>query len=331
MMFKTTWMPCAKRCSRSSLSCSRMSLCSRPTSCISPGTAVGDSSAGSALAGGASRRSSAHGEGSGRGAKLVLLLLASCGLACEALRDSTEQLTAEETGELTGDPRGKTVAVLGDYDGCFDIISPTNTLAKEILEDKAVNNSKNELEAYLEKITKGATVLLFAGSNRQSDQLDRINAMQNGNGRCKGGFEELARERNWTFSATRLQEQYQDEIRARSTVVAEEDVMVDAQKMVKEIGNKETWSVEVKKAMAKLYLRKLKETHKEGAEVYFFDDVQDYLDAVCKEVFKKQPELFPNEPVFKTHIVHFAWYGGGGFLSWFGFGRRGLQAKQCTW
>mmetsp|Transcript_27228 Transcript_27228/g.63440 ORF Transcript_27228/g.63440 Transcript_27228/m.63440 type:complete len:88 (+) Transcript_27228:175-438(+) len=86
--------------------------------------------------------------------------------------------------------------------------------------------------------------------------------------------------------------------------------------------------------MAKLHLGKLKEMHQKDVEVYFFDDFQKYLDAVCKEVFKKQLELFPNEPVLKTHVVRYSWYPEWfwGLLRFMGFRQLGggLKATQCT-
>jgi len=252
--------------------------------------------------------------------KLVLLLLASCGLACEAVRESVEKLTAAElraeTGELAVQPRAKNVAILGDYDGCFDLISPTNKEAPSLVKKyPALKKAKDDLNKYLEEITKGAdNVTLFIGSNRQSNEVDEFNAKSDdrvSNGLCRTGFRQLADERKWNFNDMRLQEKYE-----------QENEGIDAQQRVTALGKTagmtkeeelESWSVAVKKEMADLHLKNLLRMGQRGAEVYFFDDVQEYLDAVCEEVFLRYKDSFT------TYIVRFSWYHmaiDGARLTW---------------
>jgi len=91
-----------------------------------------------------------------------------------------------------------TVAILADYDGCWDVISETNPVASEkAFQECGANYTfvKGILESGITSITRDKKVTLFVGSNRQSPQVDKFNNERNQNGLAlgnNGAFERWA-------------------------------------------------------------------------------------------------------------------------------------------
>jgi len=71
-----------------------------------------------------------------------------------------------------------TVAILADYDGCWDVISETNPMGTEKAFKACGANYtfvKGILECAVASITHDKKVTLFMGSNRQSSRIDKVN------------------------------------------------------------------------------------------------------------------------------------------------------------
>jgi len=156
------------------------------------------------------------------------------------------------------------VAIFADYDGCFDIISPSNPSGgnadkKFDLAEKLGRkfhprrHAERLLTDYLEKITHGAdNVILFSGSNRQSRQADEDNAERNGNGLARIGLKQLAERYNWQYNPMSLE---------------------DACKLPMDTHG---GSEKIKQMLVENNFSCLTGQ----TEVYFFDDVEKYLDYV---------------------------------------------------
>mmetsp|Transcript_61435 Transcript_61435/g.116123 ORF Transcript_61435/g.116123 Transcript_61435/m.116123 type:complete len:355 (-) Transcript_61435:390-1454(-) len=180
------------------------------------------------------------------------------------------------------------VAIFADYDGCFDVISPSNPAgakmdkmfdyAKEI--DRLLyprSHADEMLTDFLKTITADAfEVILFSGSNRQSRKVDEDNAAQNQNGLAMTGLKELAEDNGWQF---------------------EPNLLEDAGKNVSEIMSAVGGSSEVKRMLAENNFQRLTGP----AEVYFFDDIEKYLK------YTRDTANIPDNIELKT--VHFDWYG----------------------
>lgn len=85
----------------------------------------------------------------------------------------------------------QTVAVLADYDRCWDIISATNPHANATKFnsqgfEKSYENVTGNLRDQIETITSDSRVILFVGSDRQSYQDDIVKAGMKINGRALG-------------------------------------------------------------------------------------------------------------------------------------------------
>merc|ERR1719367_2790573 len=93
-----------------------------------------------------------------------------------------------------------TVAIFADYDGCWDIISPTNPMVANNgawLKQQGVDYDfvAGILKAAIADITKGKRVILFVGSNLQARDADNVNSCRNRNGLAlgpDGAFEQWA-------------------------------------------------------------------------------------------------------------------------------------------
>mmetsp|Transcript_61433 Transcript_61433/g.116117 ORF Transcript_61433/g.116117 Transcript_61433/m.116117 type:complete len:283 (-) Transcript_61433:77-925(-) len=182
----------------------------------------------------------------------------------------------------------KNVAIFADYDGCFDIISPSNLAGAKM--DKMFDYAKQihrliyprrhaekMLTEFLDEITADAAqVILFSGSNRQSRKADESNAMQNDNGLAMTGLKELAAERKWQFQSNLL-----------------EDSGTNPSKIMNAKGG----SSEIKKQLAENNFRFLTGP----TDVYFFDDIEKYLK------YTQEKATIPENIELKT--VHFDWYG----------------------
>mmetsp|Transcript_1264 Transcript_1264/g.2454 ORF Transcript_1264/g.2454 Transcript_1264/m.2454 type:complete len:353 (-) Transcript_1264:391-1449(-) len=205
--------------------------------------------------------------------------------------DSFEEEDAVRRGiTFTPDdiPKTKHVAIFADYDGCFDVISPSNPAgakmdkmfdyAKEI--DRLLyprSHAEKMLADVLKTITADAfEVILFSGSNRQSRKADEDNAVQNQNGLAMTGLKELAEDNGWQF---------------------EPNLLEDAGKNVSEIMSAVGGSSEVKRMLAENNFQRLTGP----AEVYFFDDIEKYLK------YTRDTANIPDNIELKT--VHFDWYG----------------------
>lgn len=177
----------------------------------------------------------------------------------------------------------KTVAIFADYDGCFDIISPSNPKGAKMdqMFDYAAEvgalihpkkYAENLLTDYLKQITAGADeVILLSGSNRQCRRSDTANSVQNDNGLAVPGLKQLAKQSGWDFDAHRL-----------------EDVGMDTGTITDK---------EIKRALVENNFTRLPGP----TEVYFFDDVPKYLKYV------RDFAEIPADIEMKT--VLFDWYG----------------------
>mmetsp|Transcript_68346 Transcript_68346/g.154745 ORF Transcript_68346/g.154745 Transcript_68346/m.154745 type:complete len:229 (-) Transcript_68346:128-814(-) len=191
------------------------------------------------------------------------------------------------------DSTGGLVVIWADYDGCFDLLASPVT---EEVQTQAVNKwkdkehrasvahtvaeAKNRLTAYLDHITKGADrVIIFSGSNRQSDMIETVNMEVNGNGNSQTQLRQFAKSKGWEFNDARLQEVWGDH---------------NTHDKFSEKG-----SEYLKKMMAKNNWKHLKS--RPGAHVYFFDDGYHYLKAVKNHV------PIPSECNAQLTVVHFDW------------------------
>mmetsp|Transcript_122273 Transcript_122273/g.224157 ORF Transcript_122273/g.224157 Transcript_122273/m.224157 type:complete len:354 (-) Transcript_122273:390-1451(-) len=206
--------------------------------------------------------------------------------------DSFEEEDAVRRG-ITFTPAGiskarKIVAIFADYDGCFDIISPSNLAGTKM--DKMFNYAKQidrllyprhhaekMLTDFLDKITANAgRVILFSGSNRQSRKADECNAVQNDNGVAMTGLKALAEDKKWQFESVLLE---------------------DAGKNPSDILSAKGGSSEIKRMLAENNFTRLTGP----TDVYFFDDIEKYLK------YTRDTANIPDNIELKT--VHFDWYG----------------------
>mmetsp|Transcript_75419 Transcript_75419/g.133509 ORF Transcript_75419/g.133509 Transcript_75419/m.133509 type:complete len:353 (-) Transcript_75419:415-1473(-) len=185
-------------------------------------------------------------------------------------------------------PKTKHVAIFADYDGCFDIISPSNpagakmdkmfAYAKQI--DRLIyprDHAEKMLTNFLDEITADAAqVTIFSGSNRQSRKADESNAVQNDNGLAMTGLKGLAEDKGWQFKSILLE---------------------DAAKNPKEIMSVVGGSSEIKRMLAENNFTCLTGP----TDVYFFDDIEKYLK------YTRDTANIPDNIELKT--VHFDWYG----------------------
>eukprot|EP00973_Karenia_brevis_P055270 7684426-Karenia_brevis.AAC.1 len=176
----------------------------------------------------------------------------------------------------------KAVAIIADYDGCFDIISPSNLRGSKMDKmfefaeqmDKLFHRrvfAEQLLLGFLDEITADASdVILFSGSSRQTPESDQCNATLNDNGESIAGLRQLAQEKGWVFDPSLL---------GRNS----------AQCIF--------W---MKKEIVERHCRKLGGT---GIEVvvYFFDDIEKYLNHV------REHARLPSDVHLET--VLFDWYG----------------------
>jgi len=182
----------------------------------------------------------------------------------------------------------KTVAIFADYDGCFDMISPSNPAGAKM--DKMFDYAEQIgrllhprkyaqklLEDFLKEITADAEkVVVFSGSNRQSHKADEFNSVQNDNGLAMVGLKKLAEEKGWEFDANLL-----------------EDVGLNPSDIMNSVGG----SSKIKQMLAENNFKHLKGP----TTAYFFDDVEKYLK------FTRVNATVPENIEFKT--VLFDWYG----------------------
>mmetsp|Transcript_8773 Transcript_8773/g.15086 ORF Transcript_8773/g.15086 Transcript_8773/m.15086 type:complete len:376 (-) Transcript_8773:313-1440(-) len=206
--------------------------------------------------------------------------------------DSFEEEETVRRG-ITFTPAGiskarKIVAIFADYDGCFDVISPSNPAGAKM--DKMFDYAKQinrllyprrhaekMLTDFLDKITADAgQVLLFSGSNRQSRKADESNAVQNDNGLAMTGLKGLAEDKGWQFKSILLE---------------------DAAKNPKEIMSVVGGSSEIKRMLAENNFTCLTGP----TDVYFFDDIEKYLK------YTRETANIPENIKLKT--VNFDWYG----------------------
>eukprot|EP00930_Biecheleria_cincta_P057158 TRINITY_DN43130_c0_g1_i1.p1 TRINITY_DN43130_c0_g1~~TRINITY_DN43130_c0_g1_i1.p1 ORF type:complete len:353 (+),score=43.50 TRINITY_DN43130_c0_g1_i1:61-1059(+) len=182
----------------------------------------------------------------------------------------------------------RTVAIFADYDGCFDITSASNMenssqfrlhLEKMLAREKkpklhSVEEMQELLMGFVHKITAGASeVILFIGSNRQSEDIEQNCMFHNKNRHCKTSLQELASQENWTFNQARLDE----------VLPPKADDWSEGSKHLKRL-------------MAEHNFRKLKGP----TDVYFFDDVEPYLQSTAESADIPQNINF--------HTVHFSWF-----------------------
>lgn len=182
----------------------------------------------------------------------------------------------------------RTVAIFADYDGCFDIMSAANIetrspfrlhLEKMLAREKkaalhTVEEMQELLLGFLHKITAGASeVILFIGSNRQNEDIEQSGIFRNKNGHCKTSLQEFAHQKHWTFNEARLDD----------VIPPKADDWSEGSKHLKRL-------------LAEHNFKKL-----EGpTDVYFFDDVEDYLKATAETA--DIPDLV------NFYTVHFSWF-----------------------
>jgi hypothetical protein len=203
-----------------------------------------------------------------------------------AAQPNTNSSYSPEGTDITKHP--KTVAIFADYDGCFDLISPSNPTGGDIdkmfadAEKLGINlhpksYAEHLLTDFLGNITDGADhVILFCGSNRQCRRTDEFNARSNGNGLASIGLKRLAEKNGWQFNPVLL-----------------EDVGANPNDIMNTPGG----SSKIKQMLAENNFTCLTGP----TEVYFFDDVQEYLNYV------RFHAKIPRNIELKT--VLFDWYG----------------------
>lgn len=169
-----------------------------------------------------------------------------------------------------GKHKGKTVAIFADYDGCWDFAAAANNNPELLenmnrsIEEMCLRDNKSPLYTveqvndmlmdFVDEITMDAKrVILFVGSNRQSEGIELINIDHHKNGHSMNELRKLAAVKGWEFNDARLD---------------------------KEIGNAAVQDT-FKKGSAVLKREMAENNFKEldsDTEVYFFDDVKNYLD-----------------------------------------------------
>mmetsp|Transcript_8776 Transcript_8776/g.15092 ORF Transcript_8776/g.15092 Transcript_8776/m.15092 type:complete len:344 (+) Transcript_8776:67-1098(+) len=206
----------------------------------------------------------------------------------QSVRVAAGGTKAENSCDGIPEARKKTVVIFADYDGCFDIISPSHLPGSKI--DKMLEYAKQidrllyprshaekMLTKFLDQITADATrVTLFSGSNRQSRKLDESNAVQNDNGLARTGLKKLAEERKWHYESNLLEDAGQNPSSIMSTAGG---------------------SSEIKKLLVENNFKFLTGP----TQVYFFDDVEKYLK------YARVNATIPENIELKT--VQFDWYG----------------------
>mmetsp|Transcript_126012 Transcript_126012/g.218515 ORF Transcript_126012/g.218515 Transcript_126012/m.218515 type:complete len:306 (-) Transcript_126012:16-933(-) len=130
---------------------------------------------------------------------------------------STEDPSGDESANSLNSDR-KTVAIFADYDGCFDIVSPSNLAGAKMdkMFDYAAqigtllhrrDYAEKMLTDFLKEITANADeVILFSASNRQSRKVDEFSAAQNDNGSAMTGLKDLAKAKGWQFNPSLLED-----------------------------------------------------------------------------------------------------------------------------
>ena len=181
---------------------------------------------------------------------------------------------------MATDRASKVVAIIADYDGCFDITSPSNRCGAKmdrmfefaesidrLLHTRAAAEAL--LNNFLDEITADAKVYLFSGSNRQSAKQDTFNAVQNDNGEAFDGLQQLAQIKGWGWDGTLL-------------------------------GAGARPPTEIKQSIVERHCSTFAGTEVEVV-VYYFDDIEKYLKHV-----REHAEV-PENIELKT--VLFDWYG----------------------
>lgn len=195
-------------------------------------------------------------------------------------------------------PRAKIAAIFLDYDGCGDIISPSNPMNhnngekwKQYLEPRGLTYQQvaGYLWNALEQIGEGRDkVILFVGSNRQSIYHDRFNGEHNENGLAlgtDGGFELLAakyKDKGWELN---------------KALLADGGVLGSAWNNA---SKRYDWSIDevVKKELAENNFKQLQNLG--PVDAYFIDDKKKYID------YARHQAKVPENINFYT--VHFDWY-----------------------
>lgn len=118
---------------------------------------------------------------------------------------------------------GPIIAIIADYDSCFEVISPSNWSSlyqmknkrpnlNHWMTDKSDRRSRRSLRIAIriltdaiDAITNGASkVILYSGTARQSVERDQQVTDQNGNGSAYQGFAELAEMKGWELGQAPL-------------------------------------------------------------------------------------------------------------------------------
>lgn len=243
-----------------------------------------------------------------------MALLAACyGLAFLLLGEAAriDVNLSDSSHDLEGGRRkmgmGSKLVIWADYDGCFDIISPTNTFAQKIYAGQAKNMKKerNRVEPFktleeVQQMLRGKLkemaagydeVTLFIGSNRQSEELENYNEKENQNGKSMTGLAQLVGELGAEMDNT-------PPWKFNNAILETEGGHWNEAK-VREIFNR--GSAPLKRRMAQhLWRHVSKSVAKTGVDVVFFDDNAEYLVAVAKEKIPQGMNLY---------LVHFDNFG----------------------
>eukprot|EP00928_Gymnodinium_smaydae_P043032 TRINITY_DN28923_c0_g1_i1.p1 TRINITY_DN28923_c0_g1~~TRINITY_DN28923_c0_g1_i1.p1 ORF type:complete len:317 (-),score=30.37 TRINITY_DN28923_c0_g1_i1:273-1223(-) len=107
--------------------------------------------------------------------------------------------------------RAPTLAIIADYDGCWDIISPTNPRATHRMLPEKERRAARRLLRALNNISAGREeIIFFVGSARQGHRIDRYIAGKNGNGVALGRYgafekwEAKFKHKGWTLNKALL-------------------------------------------------------------------------------------------------------------------------------
>ncbi|MFI4919153.1 MAG: hypothetical protein ACHP65_06330 [Legionellales bacterium] len=99
-------------------------------------------------------------------------------------------------------PRKPILVLSLDYDGCTDILFPELSKQETPPEvHQKVSNLTEKFHAFVDAkaLEADANVMVYVGSNRQSQQINKLNAKK-GNGCCFTNLQTLCKDKGWYFN-----------------------------------------------------------------------------------------------------------------------------------
>lgn len=215
----------------------------------------------------------------------------------------------------------KRTVISQDYDGCYSITTPVGLKAELDGSNRAaysnpsnsncvdsLNNMRTYYHDYLTEITLSAdAVSVYVGSDRQSVELDRLNAEIHKNGSVFFALMELCHTRStdkqpWTFEPFLLSDGKERgaALMAMRPIHGESELDFNARQLPAPI--------KTKSSKIPLLIAQMQDARREYPEdeiaFYFVDDRQDLLDDILRHL---KPEDIP--PGLTLHISKFDYIG----------------------